>query len=588
MELVTHQTYALFWQHARRYPGQVALQVALTVAVILVETAAPLFYQWFFDLLAGARPDPTGATVAALTRPIFAILLLASLAWLLWRVVILVNNHFQPRVIADLANTCFQNLHDHAYGFFVNRFVGALVRRVNRLLAASEGVMDKIQWDLLPLCVRTGAILAVLFWHNLWLGAILLGWTVLYLLVSYALALYKLPFDVRRAAVDTKVTARLADTITNNANIKLFTALPDEREQFALLTEEQFRVTRRAWNVEAIADAAQGALMVALEFSLFYVAIRLWNRGFLTVGGFVLIQIYLLQLLHRLWGFGRIIRDLYRYLADAEEMVEVLNAPHAVQDKPGATTLRVRAGEIIFDDVYFDYAETRPIIQHFNLRIAPGEKIGLVGPSGAGKSTLVALLFRFYDVSSGAILIDGQNIADVTQETLRANISYVPQDPILFHRTLQENIRYGRRDATEAEIIAAAKAAHCDEFIRSFPDGYLTFVGERGIKLSGGERQRVAIARAILKNAPILVLDEATSSLDSHAESLIQDALGKLMQDKTTIVIAHRLSTIMKMDRIIVVREGQIHEIGTHRQLVHKSGGLYQQLWELQAGGFIV
>ena len=222
------------------------------------------------------------------------------------------------------------------------------------------------------------------------------------------------------------------------------------------------------------------------------------------------------------------------------------------------------------------------------MNIAPGEKVGLVGPSGAGKSTLVALLLRFYDLTSGQILIDGVSIADVTQESLRKNISYVPQDPILFHRTLRENIGYGRRMATEAEVLAAAHTSHCDEFIQQLPDGYDTFVGERGIKLSGGERQRVAIARAILKNAPILLLDEATSSLDSHAEQLIQEALHRLMEGKTTIVIAHRLSTIMKMDRIAVVRAGQIHEIGTHQELVQKSGGLYKHLWELQAGGFIV
>ncbi|MDD5110244.1 MAG: ABC transporter ATP-binding protein [Patescibacteria group bacterium] len=588
MKQITRQTFLLFWRHSRRYGLLVAIQLIVPVAAVLIETTAPLFYKRFFDILAVAKPDAAGATVAALTRPIIAIFILGSTAWALWRIVHFVNNHFQPRVLADLADSCFEYLHEHSYRFFVNRFVGALVRKVNRLINAYEGVTDKIQWDLLPLTIRTGAILVVLFWENYLLGAILLAWTIIYLGISYGLAILKLPYDEKRSASDTIVTARLADSITNNANIKLFTAAGDEHREFGKLTEKQFRATRLAWNVEGFADAIQSSLMVVLEFSIFYVAIRFWSRGMLTVGDFVLIQTYLMQMLSRLWGFGRIIRDLYRYLADAEEMVEILETPHEVQDNPNAKPLAVTTGVITFRDISFDYAQTRTVIKNFSLDIAAGEKVGLVGPSGAGKSTLVALLLRFYDLTSGQIIIDGQDIADVTQESLRAAIGYVPQDPILFHRTLMENIRYGRRDATDAEVLTASQAAHCDEFINQLPDGYQTYVGERGIKLSGGERQRVAIARAILKNAPILLLDEATSSLDSHAEKLIQEALRRLMEGKTTIVIAHRLSTIMKMDRIVVVRDGRIHEVGTHETLVHKSGGLYKQLWELQAGGFIV
>ena len=420
------------------------------------------------------------------------------------------------------------------------------------------------------------------------LAGILLGWTVLYLGINYVFTLYKLRFEEQRAAADTAVTARLADSITNNANIKLFTAHGHEQTEFGKLTERQRAITRFTWDLDGLMWALQSLLMLALEFSMFYIAVRWWRRGQLTIGDFVLIQTYLLQLLHRLWDFGRIIRDLYKGLANAQEMVEVLNMPHDVQNKPAATPLRVSRGALDFRQVRFDYSSTRQIIKGFDLSIAPGEKVGLVGPSGAGKTTLVALLFRFYDVTGGRILIDGQNIADVTQESLRSQISFVPQDPILFHRTLLENIRYGNRDATIEQVKAAASAAHCDEFISQLPAGYDTYVGERGVKLSGGERQRVAIARAILKNAPILVLDEATSSLDSHAEQLIQQALAKLMEDKTTIVIAHRLSTINKMNRIVVVRDGAIHEVGTHTELVKTSGGLYRQLWELQAGGFIV
>jgi ABC-type multidrug transport system fused ATPase/permease subunit len=259
--------------------------------------------------------------------------------------------------------------------------------------------------------------------------------------------------------------------------------------------------------------------------------------------------------------------------------------PHDVADAPHAPKLVVDRGEIAFDDAGFLYPSGKPALAHFDLTVRGGEKLAFVGPSGAGKTTITKLLLRFYDVTSGAIRIDGQNIAAVTQDSLRDAIAFVPQEPILFHRTLMENIRYGRRGASDEEVFAAARAAHCAEFINAFPEGYGTFVGERGVKLSGGERQRVAIARAILKNAPILVLDEATSSLDSESEALIQDAFQTLMRGKTVIVIAHRLSTIMKMDRIVVIEGGGIVAEGSHQELL-KQGGLYKKLWSIQAGGF--
>jgi ABC-type multidrug transport system fused ATPase/permease subunit len=268
-------------------------------------------------------------------------------------------------------------------------------------------------------------------------------------------------------------------------------------------------------------------------------------------------------------------------------MTVILQTPYEVTDAPGAKDLIVSGGKINFDQVEFNYRQTRQILKKFTLEVKPHERLAVVGPSGAGKTTLVKLLFRMHDVTAGKIMIDGQDISGVTQKSQRKNIGLVPQDPILFHRSLMDNIRYGKPEASDNEVIAAAKAAHCHEFIVGLAEGYQTHVGERGIKLSSGERQRVAIARAILYNAPILVLDEATSSLDSESERLIQDALDKLMVDKTVIAIAHRLSTIKKMDRIIVIDNGVIVEEGTHNQLVRKEGGLYKRLWQLQAGGFI-
>jgi ATP-binding cassette subfamily B protein len=327
--------------------------------------------------------------------------------------------------------------------------------------------------------------------------------------------------------------------------------------------------------------------MTILEIGLMFLAIKLWQKNILTVGDFVLIQAYLLRIFEKLWGFGRVIRDFYENLADAEEMTEILETPHEIVDIPNAKKLKIITGGIKFNNVDFNYNQTRKVLDKFNLEIKPQEKIALVGPSGAGKSTIVRLLLRLHDINAGEIIIDKQNIAKVMQESLWQNISLVPQDPILFHRTLLENIRYGELKATDKDVIKAAKIAHCHEFISQLPDGYGTYVGERGVKLSGGERQRVAIARAVLRNAPILVLDEATSSLDSESERYIQDALDKLMKEKTVIVIAHRLSTIMKMDRIIVIDKGGIIEEGTHKELLKKKNGIYKKLWKIQAGGFI-
>ncbi|MBD3311691.1 MAG: ATP-binding cassette domain-containing protein, partial [Candidatus Magasanikbacteria bacterium] len=316
-------------------------------------------------------------------------------------------------------------------------------------------------------------------------------------------------------------------------------------------------------------------------------AIIYWQRGFLTLGDFVLIQAYIFAIFRHVWNFGRTLRAIYQHLADAEDMTEVLETPHEIVDKKRAKKLNIKRAVVEFRNVRFNYKKTREVLDNFDLKIATKQKVALVGPSGAGKTTIVRLLLRQYDVSSGKILIDGQDISRVKLDSLWSNISMVPQDPILFHRSLLENIRYGTPKAGKKDVIRAAKIAHCHKFISEFPEKYDTFVGERGVKLSGGERQRVAIARAILRNTPILVLDEATSSLDSESEMLIQDALDNLMKGKTVIVIAHRLSTIMKMDRIVVIDDGKVVEDGAHKELLNKEKGIYKKLWNLQAGGFI-
>lgn len=585
MKYNTKLTLKIFWQEARAFRLLTGVMLLTIIGGASSGVIIPLYFKRFFDVL--TESADVQSAVPALVHVLFLIAILEGFRWIFWRVAGFTNTYFQPAVMARLANRCFAYLHKHSFSYFNNNFVGSLVKRVNWFVRAFESVADKISWVLLPLFVELTIVIFVLFEKNLWLGAGSLAWLALFLTVNLFFTFYKLRFDIQRNEAETKATGILADTITNNNNVKLFVGYDRERGTFGQAMEKVRHLRWFTWNLDTAFEAVQGFLVVAFELGIFYLAVQLWKSGALTVGDFVLLQSYVIIIFDKVWDFGKIVRQLYSDLADAEEMTVIFDTPHEIQDVPGARPLQATRGEIIFKDVDFYYHETRKIFSKLNLTIAPREKVALVGPSGAGKSTVVKLLLRMHDVTGGAITVDRQKISRVTQESLWQAISLVPQDPVLFHRTLIENIRYGRPEASDEQVFRAAKLAHCDEFILEFHDKYNTYVGERGVKLSGGERQRVAIARAILRDAPILVLDEATSSLDSESESLIQDALKNLMRDKTVIVIAHRLSTIMTMDRIVVVDRGAIVEEGTHQKLLGEKKGIYKNLWKIQAGGFV-
>lgn len=578
----TKQTLKIFWQHSARYPWVIFALMSGVVLANLSEVYKPFLYKQFFDLL-GAGP---GASLHSLLQIILYILILNGVIWVAYRLTEFSNNYFQPRVMSDLMNTCYEYLQKHSVGFFENSFVGSLVRRVTRYASAFESIADRASWDLGRVVIRIGVILLVLLLFRWEIGLAVLAWAVVYIVLMYRFALYKLPYDLQKSEADTQVTKHAADTITNHLNIKLFNGFAAEVGAFRSATEKLFKLRKFTWNLGAIVGSIQGGLIFLLEVGIMYYGVHLWQQGQFSIGNFALMQAYLTQIFDQLWGIGNSIRSVYEAIADGNEMTEILATPLGVVDAPHAKTLKVQKGQIVFSKAGFAYQKNRSIFNNFSLRIPAGQRVAIVGSSGGGKSTIVKLLFRYYNLQKGSIAIDGQDISKVTQHTLHHALSLVPQEPILFHRSLLENIRYAKPDASNDEVMHAAKVAHAHEFISNFADGYETLVGERGVKLSGGERQRVAIARAILKDAPILVLDEATSSLDSESELLIQDALKSLMKDKTVIVIAHRLSTIMQMDRIVVLDGGKVIEDGKHDELVKAKQGTYQKLWEIQAGGF--
>lgn len=570
----------IYANYTKKYKASLFLVLIAIPIASLSDVIAPLYYKKFFDELIGE------GDINKLTGFLFSVLFVYFIGWIFWRIATFFASYLESKVMSDLSNKTFSVIHKHSVNFFNNNFVGSLVKKANKFVNSYEGMLDLILFEFFPLITTFIASEIVLFRKSIFLALVIIFWLIIYSVINILFSFYKLKHDIKRTVKDSEITGILADTMTNQINVKLFNAYKRENIDFQNKNQELHKLRIFSWNLGNTAEGVQGALMITLEVGLFFVALKLWKQNIITIGDFVLIQAYVLNIFQRIWRLGRMIRRFYEYSSDAKEMVEILDTPYEIQDSKNAKELNIIRGKIDFQNISFNYNQTRNIIHNFDLSIKGKEKIAIIGPSGAGKSTIVNLLLRNYDIDRGSILIDDQKIDKMTLDSLWQNISFVPQDTILFHRTLAENIKYGNESASNEDIIKASKLAYCEEFIENFQDKYETYVGERGIKLSGGERQRIAIARAIIKNAPILVLDEATSSLDSNSEELIQKALNVLMENKTVIVIAHRLSTIMKMDRIIVMENGQIIEQGTHKELINIDG-LYKKLWNKQIGGFI-
>lgn len=485
-----------------------------------------------------------------------------------------------------LSRLAFQAIINQSMTFHSNHFSGSLTSQANKFAGAFIDLKSNFTWDMYPLLLGVIYTVVAAFMICPPFALIMLLFAVFYataVTIVYRKTLY---LDEKMASAENKQTGQLADAITNELNVKSYAQEEYERTRYGRATHRVHDATMGL----AKASFARGTasnIVESVTFAAVLVLIVFSHSWFgLSVTNVVFLYTLANTLMSEIWSFNHILRTINRAFGNANEMVEILDLPYIVDDKTDKP-IEVGPAAIEFSHISFTHEEQKDkLFEDFTLDIPAGQSVGLVGVSGSGKTTLTKLLLRFADVKKGAIFIDGQDIRDVTQKSLREAIAYVPQESSLFHRTVFENIAYGRPDATDEEVYEAARLAHADEFIAELPDGYDTMVGERGVKLSGGQRQRIAIARAILKDAPILVLDEATSALDSESEAAIQHALANLMEGRTAIVVAHRLSTIAGLDRIVVLRDGKVVEQGSHKELLETSGE-YASLWSRQSGAFL-
>jgi len=586
---VLRKVLAFLLRHWRREKW-LAVWVALCMTVA---TAADLLMPVYAGRLVDAIAMHAASRAHALRGALHAIAMMALLGGLLTvlrYVALLGIIRLTLRLMSRFASHAFWRVQRFSTDWHANNFAGAIVRRITRGMWAVDTMNDILLLEMLPaLLVLVGSSLLLgLRWPGM--GVMVAAGALAYVAVSVSLSLYYVAPAARLSnAQDTRIGAAIADAITCNAVVKSFGAEEREDYRLAKVLAKWDKRTRLTWIRATRNGSLQMLLLQAFRTLVLLFAVWLWWRGRATAGdmAFVLTSYFIVH--GYLRDVGQHVRNLQRSANEMEEMVDFHSQPLGVMDRADAKPIRVTDGEIVYDRVTFCYqAQTEPLFRDFTLRIDAGERVGLVGHSGSGKTTFVKLLHRLYDVSGGRIVIDGQETGHVTQDSLRAQLALVPQDPILFHRTLAENIAYARPDASMAEIENAARLANAHEFILRQPKGYHTLVGERGVKLSGGERQRVALARAFLADTPVLVLDEATSSLDSESEALIQEAMERLMAGRTSIVIAHRLSTVRMMDRILVFDSGRVVEQGKHEELVRREGGAYRRLFERQALGLVV
>jgi ABC-type transport system involved in Fe-S cluster assembly fused permease/ATPase subunit len=586
-------TLAHLWPYI--WPGdradlkmRVVWSVVLLLVAKLATLAVPFTFKWATDALTGADTAPVQASNWALwvvASPIVMTLGYGALRVVMggltqWRDGIFAR--VAMHAVRKLAYLTFVHMHELSLRFHLERKTGGLTRVLERGRNGIETIVRMVILQLVPTIVEVTLLMAVLLWKFDWRYVLAtLITVVVYMYYTYIATEWRIGIRRKMNDSDTEANTKAIDSLLNYETVKYFNSEEREAARYDRSMERYEQASVKAYTSLAVLNTGQAIIFTAgLTATMVMCAFGV-RSGHNTVGDFVMVNAMMIQLYQPLNFMGMVYREIKQAIIDIEKMFTVLSRNPEIKDSPGAVPLIVTSGHVRFDNVQFAYEPDRPILKGLNFDVPAGKTVAIVGPSGAGKSTISRLLFRLYDVSSGRILIDGQDIRDVTQASLRASIGMVPQDTVLFNDTIRYNIRYGRWEASDAEVEEAARLAQIDGFIRMSPKGYETQVGERGLKLSGGEKQRVAIARTVLKAPPILVLDEATSALDSHTEREIQDSLERVSRNRTSLVIAHRLSTIVTADEIIVLDQGRIAERGTHGQLL-ATGGLYASMWNRQ------
>ena len=574
-----------FLKKSKPYKRLLLVSIIGSITVALVGLISPIYQTKIVDIVAMTWIERV-ELVAMLIKILLIIILLDVINIVAWRMIWFPIIKYETDVTKDIYEECFQYLHRHSYRFFSDNLSWSLIRKVWKLAWSYETVIDLLVFQILNIIIFIPMTIIIVMKENIKIWFIFLAFVAVYSTMQVIFFQITKKYEIKSNEANSKTTWELSDSIINNYNITIFASLPYEFKRFSETFTWWMKVRKKQRTIWEWTYFLSSIVTWIFWIWSIYFAIKARWAGLVPASIIILVQMYVMRISNQLSNVRYILKSMSRALWESSEMLEILNTPHEIIDNTDQE-LAITSGKINFENVVFSYDGWDNIFEWLNLNIKPGEKVAIVWASWSWKTTLTKLLFRFFDIQWWKILIDWQDISQVTQDSLRSQLSMVPQDPILFHRSLKENIAYWKPDATEQEIIAASKMAKCHDFISKLKDWYDTFVWERGIKLSWWERQRVAIARAILENKRILVMDEATSSLDSESEKFIQDAMDEVMRNKTCIVIAHRLSTIVKMDRIIVMDNGKIIEHGSHKQLLQKKDWVYQKLRNIQSWWFL-